>query len=198
MLLYVLTSPSGKQYVGITSTTVEHRFSGHKTAAKKGARGPLYQALRKYGADAFRIEVVAVADSWQQLCEMELDAIAGLETRTPHGYNVTRGGDGVLGVRSFLGRRHSDATKQAIRAKALGRGHTAETRAKCAAAAARRGKITPEGQARVTAAHLGAKRSEATRARLREAWAHRKINAPLTRDPLTGRITASHEKRHTQ
>src|SRR5262249_28878353 len=74
--LYKLTSPSGKSYIGITIKTFEERWAKHiEHAMGKRANGALYAALRKYGPDAFRHEVLAECDDWSRLCKMEIQAI---------------------------------------------------------------------------------------------------------------------------
>lgn len=99
-VLYKLTSPSSKSYVGITLKTLEKRWSKHvEHAMGKRSNGALYAAMRKYGADSFQREVLAESDDWAELCRMEIDAIRDLKTRAPNGYNLTDGGEGVQGER---------------------------------------------------------------------------------------------------
>jgi hypothetical protein len=106
--LYRVTAPSGKAYVGITSKTTELRWEKHKEhALGKRASGALYAALRKYGCESFEIETLVVADDWGYLCELEKKAINVYGTKAPFGYNLTDGGEGVLGPRD-------EATKIAI------------------------------------------------------------------------------------
>lgn len=101
-VLYKLTGPTGKAYIGITSKTLAQRWLQHRRNASKG-RGDdddcpgLYSALRKYGHEQFSVETLAVAASWGGLCAMEREAIDRLKTYAPGGYNLTRGGDGALG-----------------------------------------------------------------------------------------------------
>ncbi len=45
-------------YVGSTTTELWHRMSQHRADAKKGAKSPLYDLMREYGAGHFRIEKV--------------------------------------------------------------------------------------------------------------------------------------------
>jgi group I intron endonuclease len=108
--LYRITSPSGKDYIGITSRTAEERFKDHvANAGRKSPDGLLIRAIRKYGADRMVVETLAVSDDWDALCAMEQEAIAIFGTRAPRGMNATDGGDGVLGydppaeVRSKVG-----------------------------------------------------------------------------------------------
>jgi len=95
--LYQLTSPSGKSYIGISSKTAEDRWRVHNMRVREGRSHALQQAIRKYGAEMFVLKTLVIADDWEYLCEMEVRAIATLKTITPHGYNLTKGGEGVVG-----------------------------------------------------------------------------------------------------
>lgn len=99
--LYKLTSPSGKSYIGISSKTTEARWKKHvEHALGKRASGVLYAALRKYGSDSFKVETLIIADDWAYLCDLEKKVIRLYNTKAPFGYNVSDGGEGVLGPRS--------------------------------------------------------------------------------------------------
>jgi hypothetical protein len=68
---------------------------------------------------------------------------------------------------------HSAKTKEKIRAKAIGRKLSRETRAKMSMA--RQGhKLSPESIEKTRAAHIGSKRSEESKAKMRLAWEKRK------------------------
>lgn len=95
--LYSLTFPNGKKYIGITSGALSRRLSLHKSHAKTGRAGAVYNAIRKYGATGFMAEKLVVASDWEYLCTLEQKAIAAFNTLAPHGYNLTAGGEGFLG-----------------------------------------------------------------------------------------------------
>lgn len=104
--LYKLTSPSGKSYIGITSKGVEKRWAQHRFNAAKEIKSraatecnALYNAIRKYGAASFIIELLDQDDSWESLCNKEIEAIASHGSFWPNGYNMTLGGEGTLGVK---------------------------------------------------------------------------------------------------
>ena len=98
--LYKLTSPSGKSYIGISSKTTEQRWAKHKEhALGKRDNGALYAALRKYGCDNFKVETLVICDKWDYLCDLEVKAIVAYGTKSPNGYNLTDGGEGVQGPR---------------------------------------------------------------------------------------------------
>lgn len=96
--LYVIESPSGKAYVGITLRTASARFNSHCSEARSGSNRLLCRALRKYGRTSFTIRTLAISDSWEYLCFIEQRAISTLRTKAPSGYNSTLGGEGASGV----------------------------------------------------------------------------------------------------
>lgn len=133
--VYLLTSPSGKHYVGITSKTPEERWKKHCRDAQKGSQRALQQAIRKHGPESFKVETIETVETWEEACEREKFWIAWIGTRPPFGYNLTGGGDGVVGVKA------SDETKAKMSAAQkgrkgnwLGKSHTAETKAKVSSA----------------------------------------------------------------
>lgn len=108
MPLYLVTSPTGKQYVGITTLTVNRRMSGHRTAARQGSPYPLHAAIRKHGFDAMQVEVLNKSCDLAELHALEVETIAKLNTEAPNGYNLTAGGEGTVG------HIKSDAERQAL------------------------------------------------------------------------------------
>lgn len=96
--LYLLSCvPTGKKYVGITTQRLSSRWAGHICQAKASARTPLQRAINKYGRNSFVLEHIASANSWENLCALEGIVIAQYGTYKPNGYNLTFGGEGVLG-----------------------------------------------------------------------------------------------------
>jgi len=97
MPLYLITSPTGKQYVGITTLPVNRRMTGHKTAARQGSPYPLHAAIRKYGFDKMVVEILHPSRDIEELHALEIAAIAERNTVAPAGYNLTDGGEGTTG-----------------------------------------------------------------------------------------------------
>ncbi len=96
--VYLITNTvNGKRYVGVTCKTIAKRWLGHQRQAKHGTKYLLYHAIRKYGADAFTIEELAVAFDKKTAAALEVTLIAFFDTYGwgKQGYNQTRGGDGV-------------------------------------------------------------------------------------------------------
>lgn len=110
MPLYLVTSPVGKQYVGITTLTVNRRMTGHRTAARQGSPYPLHAAIRKYGFDAMKVEVLDECSNLAELHTLEVETIAKLNTQAPNGYNLTAGGEGTTG--HVVSDEHRDAVGQ--------------------------------------------------------------------------------------
>ena len=97
-IVYKLTFPNGKSYIGITTESLSRRVQRHVNYARAGKPYALSSAIRKYGEDSFSSEVIGNADNREELCMMEMFAIEALRTMCPHGYNMTGGGDGSSGV----------------------------------------------------------------------------------------------------
>jgi group I intron endonuclease len=93
--LYCVTSPSGKKYIGISSKTAEDRWKKHVSNKKDNCA--LHFAIRKYGSKTFELKTLLISDNWDYLCLMEQKAIISFNTKSPNGYNITDGGEGVIG-----------------------------------------------------------------------------------------------------
>lgn len=97
-VIYKITSPSGKVYVGKTYD-LRKRINSHKCDTRKGSSIILHNSIRKYGWEAHVIEVIEeVAD--ELLNEREMFWITELKTychENPMGLNMTKGGEGQRG-----------------------------------------------------------------------------------------------------
>ena len=93
--IYILTSPSGKQYVG-KDVNLPSRVKIH-LSGKNPQCYNIHSALQKYGADAFDVEIIEYPHiSHKALNAVERWKIRHLQTLSPSGYNLTEGGDGVI------------------------------------------------------------------------------------------------------
>jgi hypothetical protein len=102
MLIYRVTNTvNDKVYIGKWShPTVDHRWRLHKSAAKKGSPYYFHRALRKYGFDAFKVEVIDRAGTGEELADMEKKYISLYQSNNPVlGYNMTIGGEGTSGFK---------------------------------------------------------------------------------------------------
>ena len=135
MFLYVITNTiNGKQYIGIATEwkrrKIEH-YCGHGSKI-------VYAAIKKYGQENLIFRVLCEG-SEEYVKELEPKAIAAYNTKAPHGYNLTDGGEGSTGwcpgeetrrkmserrrgeKNAMYGRTHSTETRKLISEKAIGR-----------------------------------------------------------------------------
>lgn len=124
ILIYRYTNLlNGKVYVGKTAYTLAHRGGSHLSEARLGCRRPFHAALRKYGIENFRIEVIDKANDPELAAFKETFHIALNGSKVPHGYNVTDGGEGAVG------RVFTDEHKARLSQAGLGRTWSAERKA---------------------------------------------------------------------
>ena len=93
--IYLITNiKNGKGYVGKTQSSIKERFRQHIRDSKKERteKRPLYFAMRKYGHEFFRVEMLEECSD-DILIEKEIEWISKLGT-FKNGYNATVGGDG--------------------------------------------------------------------------------------------------------
>src|SRR5690625_1604489 len=94
--VYCITNKvNGKLYVGITTKGYKNRFASHVRYSRqsRGSCRALYNAMRKYGQDAFSVELIDTASSFEEMNQLERMYIAQLGSLHPNGYNLTDGGD---------------------------------------------------------------------------------------------------------
>lgn len=116
-IVYTLTSPSGKQYVGITT---KRRFRGRMLEHQKTSSGCRYlkNAIQKYGWENFSLEFREVPVD--KLNKEEIEQIKRLGTMAPKGYNLTSGGERTVfsdetkkKMSASLKKTYSDPAKRA-------------------------------------------------------------------------------------
>ena len=119
--IYKIVFQNGKHYIGLTTTSIEQRTKEHRDAAKRGEMTCLYKALRKYNmVDSFELIEIDTADSFDELCELEIHYIKEYNSYYLdgcNGYNMTFGGAAPFGyVRTEDDRqRLSDSMKKYYR-----------------------------------------------------------------------------------
>jgi len=110
-IIYCYTSPSGKKYIG--QTTDKDRLSKHLYLCNKGVDLPFYRAIRKYGIENFKYEVLFNIENddikivKKVLSEKEIYFILLFDS-FKNGYNCSEGGEGNLGF------KHSENTKNIL------------------------------------------------------------------------------------
>lgn len=90
-IVYKLTSPSGKSYVGISKHSISKRLLWH--VSKDSRCRAIHSALKKYGTKNFKKEILHKNVALEDLPRLEQMEIARHETMTPKGYNLTQGGE---------------------------------------------------------------------------------------------------------
>lgn len=140
--------PTGKSYFGQTVKSIEKRYKQHLRAAQRGENTKLCKAIRKYGSKNFTIEgVISVETSSLQALKAKLDFlerhfIQKYDTRR-NGYNMTDGGDGLVGDgHPMFGKHHSIESRMKIASKLRGKTLSEEHRMRISKT--ERGKIVSE------------------------------------------------------
>lgn len=91
-LYLIRNSVNQKEYVGITVGNLEQRLKQHFSAARRGRKAPLPNAIRAHGEDKFQIELIrSDAVTYEELQNQEIDEISRRNT-IKNGYNVAIGG----------------------------------------------------------------------------------------------------------
>lgn len=159
---------NGKRYIGITTKTLAKRMMGHycksRQSPTKCRRSKFHNAINKYGMDAFDFVVIESCGSFDDAKAAEQRYIFEMRPE----YNLTKGGDGVLGI------VFDDATRMRMRLAKLGKPsarqnyrHSPEVLAKIAATKASRPPVRP---------WLGKKRDLATIAKIRATKAGKPLS----------------------
>ena len=131
-------SENAKVYVG-QSVHIKQRVYEHRKSAKRGDKSHLYDAMRKYGVDAFACEVLEECPP-EQLDEKEAIWMDFYECLNPDsGYNYMpagqRGRVMDAAMRAKLselskGYTHTEEALAKMRAASTGKTHSEETKAK--------------------------------------------------------------------
>jgi hypothetical protein len=107
--VYCLTSPSGKKYVGVGTSKggIESRWDQYKNLRSSVKTQPkLYNALKKYGPENFKYEVILETNDRKNALRSEMYLIDVWDLQNPEkGYNITAGGQGFFS-------NHSEESKR--------------------------------------------------------------------------------------
>jgi len=135
MYIYCITNTiNNKQYVGLTTRDLDESKNYY------GSGIYINRSIKKYGKENFNKEILEICDTDSQLKKREMFWITELSTKSPNGYNLTDGGDGVLNPtqeiidkrneklkllvgekNSHYGMKHSDSSKQQISMSLMGK-----------------------------------------------------------------------------
>ena len=135
MLIYKITcKANGKCYIGQTQATLAKRWNDHLYDSKKKGF-LLYRAMRKYGVGCFSIEAIETVETTTELNDRERYWVQHYDSHN-NGYNSTLGGEdnpmnhesfrlkvsaNTKGIKRFLGKKHTQETKDKMSRSALGR-----------------------------------------------------------------------------
>lgn len=214
--VYLLTNrANGKKYVGKARDT-RKRWLTHRRQANHGSKQAIHAAIRKYGDEAFAVELLGEFETEREAFDAEKKFIAQLRTNVD-GYNLTDGGEGCSGYKhtaeslkkmgdTHRGIPNTDEQKRKIAETLRGRVVTPEWRAKIAAA--RRGHtVSEETRAKISAALLGRKHSADARGKILAANRSRgkrrslteeereRLSAALRGKPWSAKRREAHEAR---
>lgn len=96
MIIYLATNKiNGKRYLGATKNSLKHRSTAHwYDAHGRNCCRIFGAALRKYGRDGFDWQILMQCGSKEELMREEIRLIAEMKPE----YNITSGGQGIIGV----------------------------------------------------------------------------------------------------
>jgi group I intron endonuclease len=111
--IYCITFPNGKKYIGQTTKEIEERINEHICVSKTDAQYLLSKAIRKYGENTIVYEAIDIAHDRDELNVLEIEYILFYNTHylKGNGYNMTDGGEGVVGY------RHTEESKRIMSEK---------------------------------------------------------------------------------
>lgn len=136
-----------KGYIGFAEESIEARWKTHCARARSlNPSQAIDKAIRKYGEENFIREVITECEEAEYTKNvLENKYILEYGTFAPDGYNLTLGGDGHLGFKhkqstkdkiseankgnqNWLGKIHTEESKQKMRESRIGLTASAETR----------------------------------------------------------------------
>jgi group I intron endonuclease len=195
--LYVIENLlNGKKYVGL-SKDAKWRWKTHLRATRGTRTSPLYAAIRKYGVESFKFTGLGSVDGYEAASKLEMRLIAGFGSKTPQGYNMTDGGEGLSGYAfseealakirtAFKGRTHTEASRLKM-GSFKGRTHTPETKAKIAES--NRNRVTTDE----TRAKMSASQKKAMTAERRQLIREQQLGSKAS-DEARAKMSESHKK----
>lgn len=84
MIIYKITNLiNNKIYIGLTTLSLNKRWTSHKAECKRNNKKYLYNAMRKYGIESFKIEEIDNTDDIVKLGELERYYIKFYDSRNP-------------------------------------------------------------------------------------------------------------------
>ena len=133
--LYKITNEvNGKIYIGMTNDPTK-RFASHKSGALngKGTYNYFYNAIRKYGIENFKMEILAIFDNKDDCACAEIAVISFNKKNGIQNYNLHTGGTGGFSVKELDTEAYNSWHRKIVEARqglkpALGMKHTEENK----------------------------------------------------------------------
>lgn len=117
----------GRKYIGITCQKPEYRWNNGEGYRTGDYHNRFYNAIKKYGWDAFKHEILYENISKEEATQIEISLIEKYNTRDKkYGFNTLAGGDlGAVGIKQtqetinkrrekIIGQKRSEETKRKI------------------------------------------------------------------------------------
>lgn len=182
---YVTTNLiNNKQYVGVSKV---------KTKPYYGSGKLINNAIKKYGVENFKVEILEWFDDRELALNKEIEYINSLNTKVPNGYNIVnkriydRFGFKIteetrLKIKNKTpwnkGKTMSIFQKKKISLSRTGKNHTDETKQKMVI---NRQHITLQTKEKMSISHTGKKRSQEVKLKMSIAQKIRRLNDKLKR-----------------
>lgn len=198
--LYRITNTTnGKIYIGQSVDTTRRWYEHKREAAHEKPSMLISRAIKKYGDNMFKFEVIAGCRSWDDANELETLLVSQHNSLVPNGYNVSLGGYNAPKSeawkqalekwrtslspeeRAEISRKQSEATQEQIATKGHPAQGTKRTPEQILNLIQARKEYpvdyTPEKRQHMSEAHLGIIDSEETKQKkadsAKEAWEKR-------------------------
>jgi group I intron endonuclease len=111
LIVYKLTSPSNKIYIGITKQSIKKRLNDHVSESKRKTR-KINNAFKKYPLKDWVVEIIFEHENFEIIKQKEIELIAFYDS-VKSGYNSSIGGEGGNGcIRSEETKRKLSESKK--------------------------------------------------------------------------------------
>lgn len=120
VIIYKLTNLiTNKIYIGITKYILKTRISKHVWDSRI-PKTYLHKSIKKYGIENFKQEIIEEHYDYEYMRTREIYYIEFFKSLAPNGYNCTKGGQGQLGLKNFLGKKHTKENCEKIGRRSIG------------------------------------------------------------------------------
>lgn len=194
---------NNKAYIGFTKHSIEERWNQHCTDSSRGSMFAFHKAIRKYGHESFKHEILEQCDSLENGMKREAFWIKQEKSLiTENGYNMREGGSGPYAWTDDMKEMHrqktSEGTKRAFKNPEIKERHkiatkiarnTPEARKRNSEAQRLNNKVNPE---------INKKRSLTTK----KTWSNpelpalKRISKPVQQLDMNGNIIFQYRSAH--